>query len=222
MRTRAFLAGLLLAAGQLAAASATADLANWSVEQMPGGTVTAENGALVIRDAGGCTVWWKERLTAPVEIEYEARVVMAGGAFDRLSDLNCFWMARDPREPDALPTGRSGRFADYNTLHTYYVGQGGNGNTTTRFRRYDGTDARPLRPEHDLSAPRFLLRPNHSYRIRLVARGDTAEYWCDGERIFTFRDPAPLASGWFGLRTVKSHLEIRNLVIRQSGTEANK
>ena len=66
-----------------------------------------------------------------------------------------------------------------------------------------------------LGLPRFLLRPNHTYRIRLVARGDTAEYWCDGERIFTFRDPAPLASGWFGLRTVKSHLEIRNLKVRQ-------
>ena len=97
-----------------------------------------------------------------------------------------------------------------------------NGNSTTRFRRYDGTDARPLRPEHDLSAPRFLLRPNHTYRIRLVARGGTAEYWCDGECIFTFRDPAPLASGWFALRTVKSHLEIRNLVIRQGGTGADK
>ena len=175
-----------------------------------------EDGALVIRDAGGCTVWWRERLTAPVEIEYEARVVMAGGPFDRLSDLNCFWMATDARKPAEIPSGRTGRFADYNTLHTYYVGQGGNGNTTTRFRRYDGTDARPLRPEHDLSAPRFLLRPNHTYRIRLVARDGIAEYWCDGERIFTFRDPAPLASGWFGLRTVKSHLEIRNLKVRQA------
>ncbi|MFM1748708.1 MAG: hypothetical protein RLZZ188_2374, partial [Verrucomicrobiota bacterium] len=139
MRPRALLAALVFASGSLAASAATADLANWSVEQMPGGSVTVESGALVIRDSAGCTVWWRERLTAPVEIEYEARVVMAGGPFDRLSDLNCFWMG-------------TGRFADYNTLHTYYVGQGGNGNTTTRFRRYDGTDARPLRPEHDLSA----------------------------------------------------------------------
>ena len=216
MSLRALLAGLAFVLGQLAATSATADRAQWSVEQMPGGSVTVENGALVIRDAGGCTVWWRERLTAPVEIEYEARVVMAGGPFDRLSDLNCFWMATDPRKPAEIPSGRTGRFADYNTLHTYYVGQGGNGNTTTRFRRYDGTDARPLRPEHDLSAPRFLLRPNHTYRIRLVARDGTAEYWCDGDRIFTCRDPAPLASGWFGLRTVKSHLEIRNLKVRQA------
>jgi hypothetical protein len=216
MSLRALLAGLAFFFGHLAATSATADRAQWSVEQMPGGSVTVENGALVIRDAGGCTVWWRERLTAPVEIEYEARVVLTGGTFDRLSDLNCFWMATDPRNPAEMPSGRTGRFSDYNTLHTYYVGQGGHGNTTTRFRRYDGTDARPLRPEHDLSAPRFLLRPNHTYRIRLVARDGIAEYWCDGERIFTFRDPAPLTSGWFGLRTVKSHLEIRNLKVRQA------
>ena len=35
------------------------------------------------------------------------------------------------------------RSATYDTLRTYYVGYGGNANTTTRFRRYDGTGARP-------------------------------------------------------------------------------
>ncbi|MFM8334199.1 MAG: DUF6250 domain-containing protein [Opitutaceae bacterium] len=214
MRGIALIAGLLCGAADLIAAP-TAELSLWLVEQMPGGSVTTEGDAFVIRDAEGCTVWWRERLTAPVEITYEAKVVMADGPFDRLSDLNCFWMATDPKSPGTMPTGRTGRFADYNSLHTYYVGHGGNNNTTVRFRRYDGTDARPLRPEHDLATPRLLLRPNHTYRIRLVARDGFAEYWCDDERIFTFRDPAPLTSGWFGLRTVKSHLEIRNLKVRQ-------
>ena len=214
MRAIALFAGLLCGAAALIAAP-TADLAQWSVEQMPGGSVTTEGDALVIRDAGGCTVWWRERLNAPVEITYEAKVVMADGPFDRLSDLNCFWMATDPKSPGVMPAGREGRFADYNNLHTYYVGHGGNNNTTVRFRRYDGTDARPLRSDHDLATPRLLLRPNHTYRVRLVARDGVAEYWCDDERIFTFRDPAPLTSGWFGLRTVKSHLEIRNLKVRQ-------
>ena len=183
---------------------------------MPGGSVTTEGDALVIRDVEGCTVWWRERLTTPVEITYEAKVVMADGPFDRLSDLNCFWMATDPKSPRVMPAGRTGRFADYNSLHTYYVGHGGNNNTTVWFRRYDGTDARPLRPEHDLATPRLLLRPNHTYRVRLVARDGVAEYWCDDELIFTFRDPAPITSGWFGLRTVKSHLEIRNMKVRRN------
>ena len=64
--------------------------AHWVIEQMPGGQVTVQAGALVIADAGGCTVWWREKLTAPVVISYEATVVSAGGPHDRVSDLNCF------------------------------------------------------------------------------------------------------------------------------------
>jgi len=85
---------------------------------------------------------------------------------------------------------------------------GGHENTTTRFRRYEGTAARPLLPEHDLRGQHFLLEPNKTYRIRLVTRGGMAEFWGDGEKLFSFTDPSPLAAGWFALRTVKSHLVI--------------
>ena len=195
----------------------TGDLLYWAAEQMPGGTVTVRAGALDIQDVGGSTIWLREKITAPVEITYEATVVMAGGAHDRLSDLNCFWMAVDPRAVDTPPFApthaRTGKFSDYDSLFTYYVGYGGNKNATTRFRRYDGSSERPLLPEHDLNAKNFLLEPNHVYRIRLVARDGIAEYWRDGEKIFTFRDPAPLTSGWFAIRTVRSHLVIRDLRI---------
>lgn len=207
------LAGSVTANGQ-APAPPTGDLRLWSAEQMPGGSVTTKDGALVIEDAGGSTIWFRQKLTAPVEITYEATVVFAGGSRDRLSDLNCFWMASDPRSSDvppfAPPHGRSGKFSDYDSLLTYYVGYGGNNNSTTRFRRYDGTPARPLLPEHDLSAKKFLLEPNRPYRIRLVARDGIAEFWRDGEKVFTFRDPAPLSGGWFAFRTVRSHLVIRD------------
>jgi hypothetical protein len=193
--------------------NATSNLRHWAVEQMPGGSVTVRDGALVIDDAAGGTVWFREKLTAPVEISYEATVVARGGPNDRVSDLNCFWMATDSRSPAppfARANARSGRFGDYDSLITYYVGYGGNTNSTTRFRRYDGTGARPLLPEHDLRAPQFLLQPNKTYHIRVVARDGVAEYWRDGERIFSYRDPEPLTAGWFAFRTVKNHLEIRN------------
>jgi rhamnogalacturonan endolyase len=45
-------------------------------------------------------------------------------------------------------------------------------------------------------------------RIRVVARDGVAEYWREGERIFSYRDPTPLASGWFAFRTVRSHFAI--------------
>jgi hypothetical protein len=48
-----------------------------------------------------------------------------------------------------------------------------------------------------------------------VARDGRAEYYRDGERIFSFTEPRPLAAGWFALRTVHSHLVLRNLSIRR-------
>lgn len=197
------------------------DLRQWAVEQMAGGTVTLHAGALVIEDAAGCTVWFREKLTAPVEISYEVTVVSAGGPHDRVSDVNCFWMASDSRPPAGPPFAaghaRTGKFSDYDSLFTYYVGYGGNTNSTTRFRRYDGTVARPLLPEHDLRDKKFLLEANRPYRIRLVARDGLAEFWRDGEKILSFHDPAPLVSGWFALRTVQSHLVIRHFRVALPG-----
>ena len=206
-----------LVANQPAAADALDDLSHWIVEQAPGGRVKAQNGVLVIKDVEGCTVWWREKLTAPVEISYTATVVDAGGPYDRVSDLNCFWMASDPQHPDdlfAAGHGRNGRFHTYDQLQTYYVGYGGNYNGTTRFRRYMGTGARPLLPEHDLTEPRFLLEGNREYRIKLVALPNgTVQYYRDGELIYDIRDPEPLREGWFGFRTVKSHLRFKDFKI---------
>ncbi len=218
------LLSVLILASQAAPAStaaqptAFADPTKWAVEQMPGGTVMIRDGAIEIADAAGCTVWWREKLTAPIAISYTITAIARGGSHDRVSDVNCFWMAVDPRSaaaPFAPGQARSGKFSDYDSLLTYYVGYGGNNNTTTRFRRYDGTAARPLLPEHDLSEKKFLLEPNRAYRIRLVARDGRAEFWRDGERIFTFTDPAPLTAGWFALRTVRSHLRVEDFRIEK-------
>ena len=72
------------------------DLSGWISELEKGGTVQARDGAMEIDVPAGCTVWLKQRLDGPVMIEYEATVLRAGGANDRVSDLNCFWMARFP------------------------------------------------------------------------------------------------------------------------------
>lgn len=211
------LAAFVLACAPMSAEetpSFDANLTDWLVEQMPGGNVYAHDGALVIEDVGGCTVWYRHALTAPVEISYEAMVVMNDGPHDRLSDLNCFWMATDPAGDLLHPANpRTGKFADYDSLALYYVGYGGNRNTTTRFRRYLGTGERPLLPGHDLTDPTHLLEPNRVYHIRLVARDGRAEYWRDGELVFAYDDPAPLTRGRFGFRTVNSHLVIRNFKV---------
>ncbi len=49
----------------------------------------------------GATVWFRQRLSGYV-LSYTATPVSAGGAWDRVSDLNNFWNATDVRSPDDL------------------------------------------------------------------------------------------------------------------------
>jgi hypothetical protein len=202
----------------------THGLDQWFIETESGGTVAAKNGQLDIDVPAGCTVWFKKKLEGSIAIEYTATAIQAGGPNDRVSDLNCFWMARDPKYPDDLfAHPRGGKFADYNSLLTYYVGQGGNGNTTTRFRRYIGDAVdRPLLPENDLRDAKNLLTPNMPQKIRLVADGNTIEYFRDGVRVFHLEDLQPYVEGWFGFRTTKSHLRIGDFRVRRIGHPAGQ
>jgi hypothetical protein len=188
-------------------------LKQWHIEAKQPGNITARDGVLDIDVPAGTTLWFKAELHSPVAIVFDATAVAQGGPNDRVSDLNCFWMARnkDPLEP-VYAQARSGEFADYNNLLTYYVGLGGNSNTTTRFRRYIGDPVlRPLLPEHDLTSPDVLLKPNRKQTILL--NGRRIEYWRDGRRLLSFVDEAPYERGWFALRTVQSHLRIERLRI---------
>ena len=198
-------------------AATSPGLARWAVEaESPDTRVTEARGTIDIDSPKGVTLWWRKALPVRVTISFEAMAVAAGGANDKVSDLNAFWMARNADGSAVLATPRSGAFAAYDDLKTYYVGIGGNRNTTTRFRRYVGTPGvRPLLPEHDLSAPGAMLVPNRWTRIRLIADGRRIAVERDGARLFTLDDAAPYAGGHFGLRTTWSHLRIRHLSITQ-------
>ncbi len=185
-------------------------LDKWTVETEKPAKVTTRDGVLGLDAPAGLTLWFRPELTGPVLIEYEAQAVSAGGLQDRVSDLNAFWMAREVSGESPLLHPRTGAFADYDTLRTYYVGQGGNGNTSTRFRRYVGRAGdRPLWPQHDHAAADEMLVPNRWQTVRLVAHGGLIQYWNDGRKLFELRDAEPYTRGWFGLRTTQSHLRIR-------------
>ena len=185
-------------------------LAQWALEAEKPAQMTAQNGVLDIDTPAGLTLWFRPELTGPVMIEYEALAVSAGGANDRVSDLNAFWMARDADGGSPLAKPRSGAFADYDTLKTYYVGQGGNANTSTRFRRYVGRPGeRPLLPQHDHAAADEMLVPNRWQTVRLIADGGLIQYWNDERKLFELIDSQPYTRGWFGLRTTLSHLRVR-------------
>lgn len=199
----------------------------WRVEaEDAASTVTWKNGTATIVAPKGLTLWCEERMEGNVTIEYEARIVGDKRFKDeegnvRVSDLNCFWMA------DRCG-GYGGRFVDNYALQTYYVGYGGNWNTTTRFRRYTG-DARGVedaayRPvilkeytrslEHnsqELSQGKaHLLTKDKWYKIRLEQMDGHARYFIDGELLVDYVDPQPLTSGYFGFRTTQAKAQLRN------------
>jgi hypothetical protein len=187
-------------------------LEQWVVEAEKPAQVSVRDGVLDIDTPAGLTLWFRPELVGPVMIEYDAQAVSAGRPHDRVSDLNAFWMAREVSGESPLVRPRSGAFADYDTLQTYYVGQGGNGNTSTRFRRYVGRAGdRPLLPEHDHATADEMLVPNRWQRVRLIADGGLIQYWSDGRKLFELRDAEPYTRGWFGLRTTQSHLRVRRL-----------
>ncbi len=188
-------------------------LAQWRVECEQPGSIRAAHGTLDIDVPRGATMWFRHRLTGPIAVDYTVTPIAAGGPNDRVSDVNCFWMAHDPAVPaqDVFARPRSGAFEDYDSLQTYYAGIGGNGNTTSRFRRYVGTlGNRPLLPQHDLRDAASLLQPNQPLQLRLLANGSHIALLRGGQPVFVLDDEAPYRSGYFGLRTTQSHLQVRD------------
>ncbi|MCK7559820.1 DUF6250 domain-containing protein [Chitinophaga sedimenti] len=186
--------------------TAPIDTANWVAEVASEGQsrVFSGNGKLILDTRGGVTVWFKQPLAGNYRIEYDRTVVMAGGENDRISDLNQFWLASDPRHPSLFTRG--GVFEEYDSLRLLYVGMGGNYNSTTRFRYYDGTGRKTLLASRNDSA--HLLRANVTYHIAIEVRKGKTSFWVDGERVFYLRDKRIAGPGYFGFRSTWSRQEI--------------
>ena len=87
----------------------------WKVEsESPDYKVTFQGDTAEIVSPKGLTLWRKEKMSGKVTIEYDACVVVESDG-DRLSDLNCFWMASDPQYPDNLWKREKWRSGKYTT-----------------------------------------------------------------------------------------------------------
>ncbi|MBP8776915.1 MAG: hypothetical protein KBH23_02860 [Bacteroidaceae bacterium] len=176
----------------------------------------------------GLTLWYKEKLKGDVVIEYDACIVKEN-ANDRLSDLNCFWMMSDPNNQNiwTKEKWRNGNFNKYYSLQGYYMGYGGNNNSTTRFRRYNGDyktfETKQKRPEilTEYTDSKHLLKANKWYHIRLEAISGKVTYTIDGERLIDYRDPENFQEGWFGFRTTQARFRFANFNIQQIGDSKN-
>lgn len=189
------------------------DKKEWIAEIEPKtpAAVYTEKNSLILDTRGGVTVWLNKRLTGNIRIEYDRTVLMEGGANDRTSDLNQFWMATDPRNKNLFT--RSGVLESYDSLSLYYVGMGGNTNRTTRFRKYNGNGDRQLLQEYTDTA--HLLKPGITWHITTIVNGDETSFWVNGEPYFRYKDHAILKEGYFGFRSTKSRQAITNLKIYQ-------
>ena len=101
----------------------------WKVEsESPDYKVSFSGDTCEILSPKGLTLWRKEKMSGNVTIEYDACVVVEGKPGDRLSDLNCFWMASDPKASDIWKrmNWRNGVFVNCYSLQLYYLGYGGN------------------------------------------------------------------------------------------------
>lgn len=187
------------------------DTSNWISEIAPltNSTVYCKGGSLILDTKGGVTVWYKKPLSGNIRIEYTRKVLLEGNENDRLSDLNTFWMASDPRNKNLFT--RKGVLESYDSLQLYYVGMGGNTNKTTRFRKYDGRGERVLLKEYTDSA--HLLKPNVTYTITIDVKGNSTRYAVNGETWFEYIDPSILRQGYFGFRSTKSRQSIDKISI---------
>ena len=181
-------------------------LKNWVVEipSSPRSTVTAKDKKMLIDVDGGATIWLNKKLSGNIIITYNRKVIVDTGRNDRLSDLNQFWMAIDPRNENLFT--RSGIFTEYDSLLLYYVGFGGNSNTTTRFRKYTGNGERVLLS--DLTDQEHLLKPNKNYSIKIVVYDGLSKFFVDDKEFFSFRDTNSIQEGYFAFRTTQSRQEI--------------
>lgn len=195
---------------------------NWFVEAHdPATTVTEHDGVIDITTPKGFTMWYDRPLSGNYRITYKAMLPEKGGAHDRASDLNCFCGAKDPDNPAdlyAAAAWRKGIFQHYKSLKLFYVGYGGNYNTTTRFRKYHGGGpqlsdevVRPVIAEYTDKA--HLLKPNKWYSIEIEAKDGHTTYSMNGRKLFELDADRADTDGYFGLRLLSNHCLIRDFKI---------
>jgi hypothetical protein len=193
--------------------SSALDTSIWKTEiaPLPTSAVYVKDGQLFLDTKGGVTVWLNKKLKGNIRIEYSRKVLVDSGANDRLSDLNSFWMATDPKDKNLFT--RNGVLESYDSLKMYYVGMGGNTNSTTRFRKYQGNGEKALLQEYKDRS--HLLEANKEYHITIEVINGVVRYIVNGETFFEYKDSSVLKEGYFGFRSTKSRQSIAWIKVYQ-------
>ncbi len=195
----------------------------WVVENQRGAPVTLQdNGVVDVVASGGITMWYDKKFKGEYQISYSVKFVMEGGPHDRLSDLNCFWGAVDPKYPKDFwkqSEFREGDFANYSPLDLFYVGYGGNRNRTTRFRRYDGKwdgiDREKNRAViNEYLDPADLLKLGEWMNVVITVKDGHTTYSMNGKQLVNHPLAEGQDEGYFGIRLVRNHILLTNFKVK--------
>lgn len=228
------------------------NLDNWEVqvearEGLPEAKISAKGSLDCLVPNRGATIWFKKKLKTRVTITYDVVCPVPVPAIDGVSprDINNFWMASAPNGGDLFDYSQfTGAFPSYHKLHGYYASTGGGSkaksNRTTRMRRYPreekGKHKNHLFLNHRDEKEDYLIKPDQTMAIQLVAYDDLVQYIVDGELVYELKEaqltqmettrssgkvlnaPAryflkhfpPYEEGYFGFRMVGTHHIYRN------------
>lgn len=216
--------------GELLARDDFKTLDNWVVQIQPKDAkpdpyVKVKDGILDCFLPGrGCTVWYKRKFKTRLTIIYQVYCPIPRGLPAKLiepRDINNFWLATDPQDPERGlfdPQRYNGDFGTYSKMFAYYASTGGGRNRTTRMRRYprvvNGRNAPHIALKDCDGKKEYLITPEKWMTIQLVAYDDLIQYIVDGKLNYemAYGDQVP----------VETRLENKETRIRQAVYTAEK
>lgn len=178
---------------------------NWVVN---GKDPDVSNGAFIFHPMSNVIL--NRRFDGPIAVDIEATPIPTDEHSAGVTDVIFIWMMDHPGGDlpgymHGLPDAERGH---YLALPFYWMDFGGTNNVTTRLRRSPN-----LRMIRQFTDPPRLLERGRTYHVTLVQKGNSLEFWIDGERWIQAWDPEPYTSGFIGHRAFNSHLKISGLKV---------
>lgn len=186
------------------------DLEDWSEEGL-GHFELKGNMMLVNALEGGYSAFYRQQLPPDILIRFRAKTIPPGGQNNINIITHCL-----PGEPGKFPIVPLGRYKSYQELPNYIVTFVGDFDEQTGQRQSEGRTRLRRNPGFE------LLQETHpdsqlerEYQIVFTCKGGHIRYYLDGVKLHDWQDRSPHGGGYFALRTYRTMLEYRDLLIAQ-------
>jgi hypothetical protein len=112
-----------------------------------------------------------------------------------------------------------GRYKGYQAMPNYIVTFVSGKDEEKGIRECDGRQRLRRNPGFALIDEKMIYPSEleRDYEITFAVQSGRVRYYIDGKKIFDWQDPQPLAGGYFGLRTYKTHEVYGHFVVVRLG-----